>query len=360
MSDTARIDLATTAPFRIGALCVERALRQVSTSATDAETLEPRVMLVLVALARAGGGAGGGIVSRDQLIEQCWDSRVVGDDSINRVISCLRKLAGAHGDDTLFSIETISKVGYRLVGSSTERVETGATGLPAIVKRSLYKRPLFIATTTALGLVAMVAGVSLWPTSAANDGVVQLAIATSAGPGAPPGAAQALHDEMASVFGLERLRIVDGTRGDVYRLTAKVTQIAGEQVVFGELRPPGNGPPIWSPRLAVRDVGTLTGVAGQLMWAASCDVDSDATRAPVNRSPSRSRPGQAGARRTPRTIRTIFGRSKRCAWRSRRNRASSTRNRRLRSSWALKPMSSPVRKPKRCARKAVALQTLQL
>ncbi|MBC7491693.1 MAG: winged helix-turn-helix domain-containing protein [Novosphingobium sp.] len=121
MTDTGRIDLATTAPFRIGALCVEPALRQVSTAETNAETLEPRVMLVLVALARAGGGAGGGIVSRDQLIEQCWDSRVVGDDSINRVISRLRKLAGAHGDDTLFSIETISKVGYRLVAAGQAR-----------------------------------------------------------------------------------------------------------------------------------------------------------------------------------------------------------------------------------------------
>ncbi|MBC7492651.1 MAG: winged helix-turn-helix domain-containing protein, partial [Novosphingobium sp.] len=102
MNDTTRIDLATTAPFRIGALCVEPALRRVSTAESETETLEPRVMLVLVALARAGGGggAGGGIVSRDQLIEQCWDSRVVGDDSINRVISRLRKLAGAHGDDT--------------------------------------------------------------------------------------------------------------------------------------------------------------------------------------------------------------------------------------------------------------------
>lgn len=110
MRDTARIDLATTAPFRIGVLCVEPALRQVSTAETDAETLEPRVMLVLVALARAHGT----IVSRDQLIERCWDSRVVGDDSINRVISRLRKLSAEHGDG-LYTIETISKVGYRLL-----------------------------------------------------------------------------------------------------------------------------------------------------------------------------------------------------------------------------------------------------
>ena len=120
MYETGRIDLAMTVPFRIGPLCVEPALRQVSTADTEAETLEPRVMLVLVALARAGGG----IVSRDQLIEQCWEGRIVGDDSINRVISRLRKLAGAHGDDTLFSIETISKVGYRLVSAEGKSLAT--------------------------------------------------------------------------------------------------------------------------------------------------------------------------------------------------------------------------------------------
>ena len=166
MYDFGRIDLAATAPFRIGPLCFEPALRQVSTAGAPPATLEPRVMLVLVAPARAGGG----IVSRDQLIEQCWDGRVVGDDSINRVISRLRKLAGAHDEDALFSIETISKVGYRLVPvEPPEAIETppGATAFPAIVKRSLRTRPLLIATTAALGIVAMASGMErgrVWPT----------------------------------------------------------------------------------------------------------------------------------------------------------------------------------------------------
>ena len=68
-------------------------------------------MQVLVVLAMANGG----IVSRDDMVRQCWDGRIVGDDSINRVVSRLRKLAEEHGDGAL-RIETISKVGYRLVG----------------------------------------------------------------------------------------------------------------------------------------------------------------------------------------------------------------------------------------------------
>ena len=107
--DDRQIDLAQTAPFQLGPLRVEPALRQVS--AAVSETLEPRVMQVLVALARAEGQ----VVSRDELIRQCWDGRIVGDDAINRVIGRLRRLAAERGDGT-FAIETVVKVGYRLTG----------------------------------------------------------------------------------------------------------------------------------------------------------------------------------------------------------------------------------------------------
>ncbi len=72
--------------------------------------LEPRVMQVLVALARAEGG----VVSRDQLIASCWGGRIVGDDAINRCIGRLRRLAEAEAPES-FTIETFNKVGYRLV-----------------------------------------------------------------------------------------------------------------------------------------------------------------------------------------------------------------------------------------------------
>lgn len=107
---TDQIDLATAPPFRIGQLTVEPALRQVT--AATSETLEPRVMQVLVQLAMANGA----IVSRDELVRQCWEGRIVGDDAINRVIGRLRRLLDDHGDATV-RIETITKVGYRLVGS---------------------------------------------------------------------------------------------------------------------------------------------------------------------------------------------------------------------------------------------------
>jgi TolB-like protein/DNA-binding winged helix-turn-helix (wHTH) protein len=107
-----QIDLARAAPFRVGGLVVEPALRQVADiDGGRTETVEPRIMQVLVVLAMANGG----IVSRDDLVRQCWEGRIVGNDSINRVVTRLRRLTrNAEGDHA--RVETISKVGYRLVG----------------------------------------------------------------------------------------------------------------------------------------------------------------------------------------------------------------------------------------------------
>jgi DNA-binding winged helix-turn-helix (wHTH) protein/tetratricopeptide (TPR) repeat protein len=110
-----RIDLAHAAPFRIGSIDVRPDLRQVTAEDGTREVVEPRVMQVLVALARAEGG----VVSRDDLIRCCWEGRVVGEDAINRVMSRLRRLADGIGARA-FTIETVTKVGYRLTVAATE------------------------------------------------------------------------------------------------------------------------------------------------------------------------------------------------------------------------------------------------
>ena len=67
-------------------------------------------MQVLVALA----GANGEILSRDDLIQACWEGRIVSENAIDRVISKLRRLAETVAGGS-FHIETITKVGYRLL-----------------------------------------------------------------------------------------------------------------------------------------------------------------------------------------------------------------------------------------------------
>jgi TolB-like protein/DNA-binding winged helix-turn-helix (wHTH) protein len=99
--------------------------------------VEPRVMQVLVALA----GAGGAVVSRDELIERCWDGRIVGEAAINRCISRLRALADRGDGTRSFNVETIARVGYRLQaanGIMEGNVSPGtASGVPRLRRAAL-------------------------------------------------------------------------------------------------------------------------------------------------------------------------------------------------------------------------------
>ena len=104
--------LADVENFSIGDIRARPSLREVEANGV-LETLEPRVMQVLVALARAKGG----VLSRDELIRQCWGGRIVGEDAINRCVSKVRQLAELGGRKA-FEIETIPRVGYRLIPNS--------------------------------------------------------------------------------------------------------------------------------------------------------------------------------------------------------------------------------------------------
>lgn len=106
--DSLAIRLAAEPDLALGTLRVRPSLRELEYG-NRREQLEPRVMQVLVALARAAGA----VVSRDELIARCWDGRVVGEAAINRCISKLREISDASGE--AFRIETIARVGYRLI-----------------------------------------------------------------------------------------------------------------------------------------------------------------------------------------------------------------------------------------------------
>lgn len=104
------IELAHHKPIPLGPLIVEPALRRIAHQDGREEFLEPRIMQVLVALIHARGD----ILSRDDLTHSCWGGRVVGDSSIDRVMSRLRRISEGIAAG-VFRIETITKVGFRLV-----------------------------------------------------------------------------------------------------------------------------------------------------------------------------------------------------------------------------------------------------
>lgn len=108
------LDLAYCDDFDLGRVRARPSSCELLT-ANDVVTIEHKPMQVLVALALADGR----VVARDALVEQCWGARVVGDDAINRVIGKLRRVAdGLEVKD--FRIETIPRIGYRLVATAVE------------------------------------------------------------------------------------------------------------------------------------------------------------------------------------------------------------------------------------------------
>lgn len=123
----ATIHLAWEADFALGGLQVSPSTREIRRPGWS-DSLEPRVMQVLVALHQAKES----VVSRDVLIARCWGGRIVGDDAINRAIGQLRRLSRADRGAS-FVIETIPRVGYRL------RLAGGQTGWRAWLRR-LFRR----------------------------------------------------------------------------------------------------------------------------------------------------------------------------------------------------------------------------
>lgn len=102
------IRLADEPRFALGPLAVDPPARTVSRAGV-AERLEPRAMQMLVCLAERQGQ----VVGRETLVHRCWEGRIVGDDSVNRVVAQLRRLAKGLGAGA-FAIETIPRVGYRI------------------------------------------------------------------------------------------------------------------------------------------------------------------------------------------------------------------------------------------------------
>src|SRR5215218_1849153 len=133
------MQLARQSTFSLGAVEVKPSTREVVWP-EGREVLQPRVMQALVALARADGG----VVSRDDLIADCWDGRVVGEDAITLVMMKLRKLAAR--TQGAFAVETIPRVGYRLaaaapVGGAVEPAASPGKSRPRIVVLEFTHQP---------------------------------------------------------------------------------------------------------------------------------------------------------------------------------------------------------------------------
>jgi DNA-binding winged helix-turn-helix (wHTH) protein len=147
-------DLAARPDFRIGPLLVSPSRRRIEGPAGDIH-VEPVTMQVFMLLIDACGR----VVTRDALFEAGWGGGDVGDDSLNRAINRVRRIATETGPG-LFEIETIPRTGYRLVGELpvADRVEQGAEGRrspPGLSRR-------MVAGSAGAAALATFGGLGVW------------------------------------------------------------------------------------------------------------------------------------------------------------------------------------------------------
>lgn len=138
------IQLAKRDDFTIGNVHIYPSLRQVE-GPSSLETGEPRVIQVLIALADAQGK----VLSREELIRICWEGRIVGVDAVNRAVAEVRRILSATGAD--FAVETVQRVGYRLIGVDWQQTLSSA---PELQGQRISRRQLIAGGVATATLVA--------------------------------------------------------------------------------------------------------------------------------------------------------------------------------------------------------------
>jgi DNA-binding winged helix-turn-helix (wHTH) protein len=138
-------ELAARPDFTLGLAAISPSTRTIAGPGGAAD-VEPRVMQVLVVLADAAGQ----VVTRGTLFDRCWGGVYVGDDSLNRAIAAVRKLAAEIGGGS-FEVETIPRTGYRLTGADATPLSQASNGVP-VQPRGWSRREL---AGGALGVAAL-------------------------------------------------------------------------------------------------------------------------------------------------------------------------------------------------------------
>jgi len=315
-----RVDLAAEPDFRLGGLLVCPSACKVTANDED-ERIEPRVMEVLVVLWRSAGQT----VTRGQLIDACWEGRVVSDDAVSRIIAKVRQV-GREADPAHFTVETVPKVGFRLVPQSVarEQHEGGVRDILAKapnaiawdrVGRAAWVGPL---AAIAIGLVALLG----WRGPARyspEQAIGRIAISSFAAPDANPESArlaQRVPTTLQTILGGSGISVVTSGTPDSdaeFWVSGNVERQGDKDVIVASVIKRGGGQALWSGRYE-RPIGEPAGldqefsaklasillcaveerkaakamtddVLSLLLYACDGDVDIAATRRLVERAP---------------------------------------------------------------------------
>ena len=250
----APIVLAHEQSFRIGEAEFRPATREVC-FAGQTSIIEPRVMQFLIALHRAHGA----VVNKDDLLQSCWEGRIVGEDAINRIVSRLRGVAEKEAGRQ-FRIETITKVGYRLLSASGDALDKAVGGQspePSVANRgtAFFSRRPMASLAAVLIIVAAAIGVWLWfrpAPAAAHSMTVRLAGFRAASTDLPQTMRESLHAEIIAAFnadgvvGVSTVPTPTSRTGPAFSLDGTIYRVGGSVRVITRLANERSGVVLWS------------------------------------------------------------------------------------------------------------------
>ena len=269
-------DLTARPDFNAGSLRVRPARRLIEGPA-GTTSVQPVAMKAFLLLLDAAGD----VVTRDDLFGKVWGEVFVGDDSLNRAIAQVRKIAPVVAPG-LFHIERIPRTGYRIAGSILE-------SLNAVERRELSQGGMSRRAVAAAGgsAVLALAGVGLWGARGESrldeaqrwtdrgDVLLRDAVPLQAGDAVPPlRSALGLDPENARALGL--LALAEETRANNGGSSnAGATLRFAEEAARAALR---RDPAEPHARLALIDMS-----AGSLDWAQMEDrLEEVRASAPTN------------------------------------------------------------------------------
>ncbi len=147
-------DLSLRPDFQLGPMLVSPARRLVQGPGGSA-SVQPLIMKVFLMLVDARGQ----VVTRNELFDQVWGGVMVGDDSLNRAIGQVRKIAQETAPG-MFEIETIPRTGYRMT-SDMLASEAAKDGEREEQSRFGMSRRAILGSAAAVGIVGA-GGLGLW------------------------------------------------------------------------------------------------------------------------------------------------------------------------------------------------------
>jgi len=146
------MDGRTATLLRIGEWCVNPASGQISRDGQTAR-LEVRTMRLLMCLAEHAGE----VVSIDDLLNAAWSGVAVSQDSVYQAVASLRRLLGDNPKQPTY-IETVPRLGYRMVATVSPWEVTREEAMPAPRRRATFVWGLGAALCFAVAGAFLLAG----------------------------------------------------------------------------------------------------------------------------------------------------------------------------------------------------------